>query len=86
MSVLEMPPCGVLGAAAAMRQAAVDLLSYDLSALSGREAVQLLEKSDRRVKLALSMYWTGLTATEGEKCLEIAQGNLRQAVQNWKNV
>ncbi len=38
-----MPPRGVLGAAVAMRRAAADLLSYDLSALSGRESVQLLE-------------------------------------------
>jgi N-acetylmuramic acid 6-phosphate etherase len=57
----------------------------DLTDLSREDAVDLLEKSDRCVKLALLTYWTGLTATEGEQRLELAQGNLRQAVQNWKN-
>jgi Domain of unknown function (DUF222) len=42
MSVLEMPPQGALGAALATRQAAAHLASFDVTALSGSEAVELL--------------------------------------------
>jgi len=51
----------------------------DLTNLSREEAVFLLEKSDRRVKLALLMHWTGLEKEEGDRLLEQHQGNLRQA-------
>jgi N-acetylmuramic acid 6-phosphate etherase len=54
----------------------------DLTDLSREDAVVLLEKSDRRVKLALLMYWTGLDAAAGEQQLANNQGNLRQAMQN----
>ncbi|HIK30309.1 MAG TPA: N-acetylmuramic acid 6-phosphate etherase [Oscillatoriales cyanobacterium M59_W2019_021] len=53
----------------------------DLTGLSRQEAGFLLEKSDRQVKLALLMHWTGLNATEGKELLEKYGGNLRQAVE-----
>jgi N-acetylmuramic acid 6-phosphate etherase len=53
----------------------------DLTDLGREEAVALLEKSDRRVKLALLMHWTGLDAVAGEQQLANCQGNLRQAMQ-----
>jgi N-acetylmuramic acid 6-phosphate etherase len=53
----------------------------DLTDLSREDAVTLLDKSDRRVKLALLMHWTGLDAATGERQLEACQGNLRQAIQ-----
>lgn len=52
----------------------------DLTELSREDAVALLDKSDRRVKLALLMHWTGLDAAAGEHQLEACQGNLRQAI------
>ncbi len=56
----------------------------DLTDLSREDAQALLEKSDRRVKLALLMYWTGVSAPEGKALLAANQGNLRQAVQSCK--
>jgi N-acetylmuramic acid 6-phosphate etherase len=53
----------------------------DLTDLGREEAVVLLEKSDRRVKLALLMHWTGLDVVAGEQQLANCQGNLRQAIQ-----
>jgi N-acetylmuramic acid 6-phosphate etherase len=53
----------------------------DLTDLSREDAVDLLEKSDRRVKLALLMHWTGLDAVAGEQQLATCHGNLRQAIQ-----
>lgn len=53
----------------------------DLTGLSRQEAGFLLEKSDRQVKLALLMHWTGLDAAEGKELLEKYRGNLRQAVE-----
>ncbi|XKI48405.1 N-acetylmuramic acid 6-phosphate etherase [Altericista sp. CCNU0014] len=53
----------------------------DLTDLDREEAVALLERSDRRVKLALLMHWTGLDAATGEQRLATCQGNLRQAIQ-----
>jgi N-acetylmuramic acid 6-phosphate etherase len=52
----------------------------DLTDLSREDAVDLLEKSDRSVKLALLMHWTGLDAKTGQQCLADCQGNLRQAM------
>jgi N-acetylmuramic acid 6-phosphate etherase len=54
----------------------------DLTDLSREEAGFLLERSGRRVKLALLMYWTGLDAEAGTRLLESHQGNLRAAVDN----
>jgi N-acetylmuramic acid 6-phosphate etherase len=53
----------------------------DLTDLSREDAAALLDKSDRRVKLALLMHWTGLDAVTGDHQLEACQGNLRQAIQ-----
>lgn len=44
MSLLQLPPQGVLGAAVAVRRAAAELSCHDLSALSGPEAVRLLSE------------------------------------------
>ena len=53
----------------------------DLTDLSRDEATTLLEQSDRQVKLALLMHWTGLEAAAGRQLLADHQGNLRQAIQ-----
>lgn len=53
----------------------------DLTDLSRDEATTLLEQSDRQVKLALLMHWTGLEAASGRQLLADHQGNLRQAIQ-----
>jgi N-acetylmuramic acid 6-phosphate etherase len=53
----------------------------DLTDLSRDDAAALLDKSDRRVKLALLMHWTGVDAVTGDRQLEACQGNLRQAIQ-----
>ena len=52
---------------------------HDLADLSREEAGYLLEKSGRRVKLALLMHWTGLDAASCDRLLEKHQGNLRAA-------
>lgn len=54
----------------------------DLTSLSRLEAEELLGRSDRQVKLALLMHWTGLDKEEGESLLAEHQGNLRAAVRN----
>ncbi|MBD1998823.1 N-acetylmuramic acid 6-phosphate etherase [Leptolyngbya sp. FACHB-541] len=54
----------------------------DLTGLSREAAAVLLEKSDRRVKLALLMHWAGVSAEEGDRLLSTHQGNLRQALQS----
>ncbi|NET33724.1 MAG: N-acetylmuramic acid 6-phosphate etherase [Cyanothece sp. SIO1E1] len=51
----------------------------DLTDLSRPEAHDLLEKSQRQVKLALLMHWTGLEAEAGNRLLAEHQGNLRAA-------
>jgi len=57
----------------------------DLTNLNRQEAGYLLEKSARRVKLALLMHWSGLDATEGDRLLKENQGDLRQALNVFKN-
>lgn len=52
----------------------------DLTGISREAAAGLLEKANRRVKLALLMHWTGLGPEEGDRLLADHQGNLRQAV------
>jgi N-acetylmuramic acid 6-phosphate etherase len=52
----------------------------DLTQLNREEAGYLLEKSGRKVKLALLMHWTGLEVEQCDRFLEEAQGDLRQAV------
>ena len=53
----------------------------DLTDLKRPEAEDLLQRSDRQVKLALLMHWTGLDADKGAKLLAQHQGNLRAAMQ-----
>ncbi len=52
----------------------------DLTELDRTAAQTLLDQSGNRVKLALLMHWSGVTATEAERLLEDHQGNLRQAL------
>lgn len=56
----------------------------DLTDLHREEAGFLLERSGRRVKLALLMHWTGVDAITGDQLLIEHQGNLRAAIQNLK--
>ncbi|MEL6786350.1 MAG: N-acetylmuramic acid 6-phosphate etherase [Cyanobacteria bacterium J06607_15] len=53
----------------------------DLTNLNRQEAEALLEKSQKQVKLALLMHWTGLDAAAGQALLEGEQ-NLRLAVEH----
>jgi N-acetylmuramic acid 6-phosphate etherase len=57
----------------------------DLTSLSRKEAGFLLERSGRRVKLALLMHWTKLDNRQSDHLLTKYQGNLRAAAQSWKN-
>lgn len=63
-----------------LRDRALGILC-DLTDLNRQEAELLLERSGRKVKLALFMQWTGLDALTGEQWIEQAQGNLRAAVE-----
>jgi N-acetylmuramic acid 6-phosphate etherase len=56
----------------------------DLTDLSRDQADELLTKSDRSVKTALVMHWTGLDREESDRVLAENQGNLRQAVASLK--
>jgi N-acetylmuramic acid 6-phosphate etherase len=52
----------------------------DLTDLDRKEANILLDRSGKKVKLALLMEWTGLDAEAGSRLLEKHRGNLREAV------
>ncbi|WP_026102488.1 N-acetylmuramic acid 6-phosphate etherase [Pleurocapsa sp. PCC 7319] len=52
----------------------------DLTELNRQEAGVLLEKSAKKVKLALLMHWTGLDATSGAALLDQHQGDLRSVL------
>ena len=52
----------------------------DLTELTRDQAAELLQRCDRKVKLALLVHWTGLSAAQGQTLLETHQGNLRGAV------
>ncbi len=52
----------------------------DLTDLTREEAHQLLEDSEKQVKLALLRHWAGLKKEEGKTLLEQNQGNLRAAL------
>ncbi len=54
----------------------------DLTDLSREDCGFLLERSGRRVKLALLMHWTGLDVEAGQSLLDNSQGNLRAAVEH----
>jgi N-acetylmuramic acid 6-phosphate etherase len=53
----------------------------DLSDLNREDAGYLLERSGRKVKLALLMHWTGVEREAGEHLLAEHHGNLRLAVE-----
>jgi N-acetylmuramic acid 6-phosphate etherase len=53
----------------------------DLTDLDREKADVLLDRSGKKVKLALLMEWTGLDAELGSRLLEKHQGNLREALQ-----
>ncbi|MEB3360106.1 MAG: N-acetylmuramic acid 6-phosphate etherase [Synechococcales bacterium] len=52
----------------------------DLTDLDRAAATDLLERSQRRVKLALLMHWAGVDAEAGDRLLAQHQGNLRRAI------
>ena len=54
----------------------------DLTELPRDQAAELLGKCDRKVKLALLVHWTGLSAAQGQTLLDQHHGNLGQAVQS----
>ncbi|AMA09135.1 N-acetylmuramic acid 6-phosphate etherase [Picosynechococcus sp. PCC 73109] len=54
----------------------------DLTDLSREEAAILLEKSQRRVKIALLMHWKNVDASEAEHLLKVHQGSLRTALKS----
>lgn len=56
----------------------------DLTNLSREDSDYLLERSGRRVKLALLMHWTGVDQNEGDRLLAQHNGDLRSAVQNYQ--
>jgi N-acetylmuramic acid 6-phosphate etherase len=53
----------------------------DLTGLDREAAKELLDRSEKQVKLALLMHWTGLDTVEGKELLAKYQGNLRTAVE-----
>jgi len=55
----------------------------DLTQLSRQEAGYLLEKSGRRVKLALLMHWTSLDLDQCDRLLKECQGDLRKALNSF---
>ncbi len=54
----------------------------DLTDLNRQEAEELLQRSGKKVKLALLMHWSNLDAETAEKLLSQNQGNLRLSRQN----
>ncbi|MCA6515743.1 MAG: N-acetylmuramic acid 6-phosphate etherase [Chitinophagaceae bacterium] len=52
----------------------------DLTSLSREEAAKLLERSGKRVKLALLMHWKGIEAATAEQLLQNTQGHLGKAM------
>ncbi|WP_413172521.1 N-acetylmuramic acid 6-phosphate etherase [Anabaena azotica] len=66
-----------------LRDRALRILQ-DLTGLSREAAGFLLERSGTKVKLALLMQWTGLDKVAGEQLLSTHQGNLRAAVDSYK--
>jgi N-acetylmuramic acid 6-phosphate etherase len=54
----------------------------DLTQLERAAANDLLERSGKRVKLALLMHWNGLDVKECDRLLEEHQGNLRAALRH----
>ena len=52
----------------------------DLTSLSREDAAKLLERSGKRVKLALLMHWQSLDVDTAEQLLQNNQGNLSKAM------
>ncbi|MBH8564111.1 N-acetylmuramic acid 6-phosphate etherase [Nostoc sp. CENA67] len=67
-----------------LRDRALRILQ-DLTGLSREAAGFILERSGKWVKLALLMHWTGLEKDAGDRLLSEHQGNLREAVESYKN-
>ena len=67
-----------------LRDRALRILQ-DLTGLSREAAGFILERSGKWVKLALLMHWTGLEKDAGDRLLREHQGNLREAVESYKN-
>ena len=57
----------------------------DLTDLDRQAAAELLIKSQKKVKLALLMHWTGLDAAVGEALLNKEQGDLRSVINQFVN-
>jgi N-acetylmuramic acid 6-phosphate etherase len=57
----------------------------DLTELDRQGAEELLIKSQKQVKLALLMHWTGLDAETGEALLSKEQGDLRSLVERFSS-
>ncbi len=54
----------------------------DLTSLSREDAATLLERSGKRVKIALLMHWQSVDVTTAMQLLQNTQGNLSQAIRN----
>lgn len=67
-----------------LRDRALRILQ-DLTGLEREAAGYLLERSHKRVKLALIMHWTNLDPQAGDRLLAEHQGNLRAAVLSYRN-
>lgn len=67
-----------------LRDRALRILQ-DLTGLERDAAGYLLERSNRRVKLALLMHWTSLEPEEGERLLAEHKGNLRAAISSYNH-
>jgi N-acetylmuramic acid 6-phosphate etherase len=52
----------------------------DLTSLSREDAAKLLERSGKRVKLALLMHWQGVDVATAEQILQTTQGHLGKAI------
>jgi N-acetylmuramic acid 6-phosphate etherase len=66
-----------------LRDRALGILQ-DLTGLGRDAANSLLERSDKWVKLALLMHWTGLEKQQSEQLLSENQNDLRAAVSSYK--
>jgi N-acetylmuramic acid 6-phosphate etherase len=54
----------------------------DLAEIDREEAEKLLDRSGKKVKLALLMYWGEIEPEQGTQLLEASQGNLRKALES----
>ena len=67
-----------------LRDRAIRMIS-DLADVDRRAAEELLDKSGKRVKLALLMHWTGLEVDAAQDLLEQNQGRLKGAIASYEN-